>query len=278
MPEGENMLSVDEELEKGSFITLFGKSGVGKTTILRIVAGLVKPEVGIIEVDGETWLNTERNISLPTQKRPIGFVFQDFALFPHMTVRQNLVFASKGKKDFDFIDQLISLVGLETFANSKPGVLSGGQRQRAALIRSLVRKPRILLLDEPFSALDHEMSCRLREEIFNIHRQFNLTTLLVSHDKEDIYSLSDVIMQITNGKIIKSILTNNISTQNGNRGINKIQGKVLQIRKNGVVYILEIQVGNNVVKIIVNEEESRELKPGKMVMLYPKPFQQIIKG
>jgi len=204
MAGGNGLLTVDTELADHSFTALYGASGVGKTTLLRIIAGLLQPEQGIIEVNGKTWLNTAKKINLPAQKRNIGFVFQDYALFPNMTVHQNLLYAIPKGAHTDMADELLITMGLQNLAQQKPEHLSGGQKQRVAVARALVRNPEILLLDEPLSALDDNTRVKLQNELQNIHRQHRLTTLLVSHSKAEIYKLADRVIEIDAGQIMQT--------------------------------------------------------------------------
>ena len=167
--DGNLLLDIDCKINSNELTTIFGQSGAGKTTILRILAGLVRPEVGFIKIDDEIWLDTQKNINLKTQNRSIGFVFQDYALFPNMTIRENLSFAipkQTNKNEANKrIDEILEITKLTNIQKLKPNMLSGGQQQRVALARAVVRQPKILLLDEPFSALDIEMNAKLREEL-----------------------------------------------------------------------------------------------------------------
>ncbi|HTN37819.1 MAG TPA: ATP-binding cassette domain-containing protein, partial [Arachidicoccus sp.] len=164
MAAGLGALCIDMTIQKGEFIVLYGASGVGKTSLLRIIAGLLQPENGYITSSHKVWLDTEKNIDVPVQKRNIGFVFQDLALFPNMTVLENLQYAGKSRRDGNAIIRLLKMVHLEGLADRKPNTLSGGQRQRVALIRALAVQPELLLLDEPFSSLDIQMHGQLRED------------------------------------------------------------------------------------------------------------------
>jgi molybdate transport system ATP-binding protein len=190
---------IDFEIDESDFTALYGASGAGKTTILRLISGLLKPDSGMIEIGNETWFNSEKKINIPIQKRNVGFVFQDYALFPNMTVRENILYAIDGNKNE--INDWIKATELLEVQNQKPDTLSAGQKQRAALVRALVRKPRILLLDEPLSALDIEMRMKLQEYILKVHDQFNLTTILVSHDISEVYKMAKKIFYLENGTI-----------------------------------------------------------------------------
>ena len=201
--EGRQMLDVKLKIPKQGFVSLFGKSGAGKTTILRIISGLTKPDSGRIVIGRRVWFDSASKIDIKPRERSIGFVFQDYALFPNMTVKQQLEYA-RGEKDEAYITELLNTFDLSGLSSRKPAFLSGGQKQRLAVARALARKPEILLLDEPLSALDQETRQILQKEIISIHRKFNTTTLMVSHDINEILYLSDYVYKIDNGKIIKS--------------------------------------------------------------------------
>jgi len=198
--EGMGSLNVSLKIHEHSLVTIFGKSGAGKTTLLRIIAGLTKPEGGFIRVGEQAWYDSGEKINIKSQLRDIGFVFQDYALFPNMTVKEHLLYASP-LKERKYISDLLDVFHLKGLCDRKPGKLSGGQQQRLAVARALARKPRILLLDEPLSALDSDMRLALQEEIILAHKNFNATTLLVSHDVYEVSRLSDYVYVIDNGKI-----------------------------------------------------------------------------
>ncbi|QHV96785.1 ATP-binding cassette domain-containing protein [Spirosoma endbachense] len=198
--EGVTELQVQLELATGSLTALVGPSGSGKTTLLRVLAGLEKPRLGRIAVQGAVWLDIAQGINQPPQKRSIGYVFQDTALFPNMTVRENIQFAAPPDQR-NLVDSLIQETGLERFINQKPVALSGGQQQRVALARALVRRPTVLLLDEPFAALDPEASQQLRQLLLNLHQSWGTTTLLVSHHETDVDVLADRIIRLVQGSI-----------------------------------------------------------------------------
>ncbi|WP_086229869.1 sulfate/molybdate ABC transporter ATP-binding protein [Campylobacter devanensis] len=192
-------LDLEFKINNGEFVALYGKSGSGKSTILRLLAGFDKPDSGVISSDGVIYYN--KDIFLPPQKRNIGYLFQDYALFPNMSVIQNLLFA---KNDIKFATELLELAELLEFKNAYPHTLSGGQKQRTALARALMRRPKILLLDEPLSALDAKLRIKLQDYLSQIHKKYNMSIILVSHDKHEIYRLANHIYEIDNGKIIQS--------------------------------------------------------------------------
>ncbi|EFN2960147.1 sulfate/molybdate ABC transporter ATP-binding protein, partial [Campylobacter coli] len=193
---GKKQLELNTCLKANEITAIFGESGAGKTTLLKIIAGLIKPEFGRIEVDNELWFDSSKNFSLALQKRKIGFVFQDYALFPNMNIKENIAYAASSKAK---VSELLALMKLENLAKIYPKHLSGGQAQRVALARALAREPKILLLDEPLSALDFKMRANLQDELTKILEYFKISTLLVSHDLAEIYKLSHRILELKNG-------------------------------------------------------------------------------
>jgi ABC-type sulfate/molybdate transport systems, ATPase component len=240
--EGKIKLDINLEIPEYGFVTLFGKSGVGKTTILRMISGLTKPDSGYIKVGNENWFDTSHDVNVKTQDRNIGFVFQDYALFPNMTVEEHLYYAQR-QKDVNHVNELLDIFNLEGLKKRKPDTLSGGQKQRAAVARALARKPRILLLDEPLSALDVETRQILQQEIMTAHKSFFATTILVSHDIDEISRLTDKVYVIDNGKIINSGKPEIVfaSKETGN-GLS-VNGKIISVRGNELT--ININEGQN---------------------------------
>ena len=201
---GPIQFDVEVQLKNRSITAIMGPSGAGKTTLLRIIAGLSDVKAGFLKVNGQLWLDTSQAFYLPTRKRHVGMVFQDYALFPNMTVRKNLEFALDRKQDKAIIEELIAIMDLDQLQESKPEILSGGQQQRVALARALVRQPQILLLDEPLSALDLDMRKKLQDYLLKVQERFAMTTLLVSHDQMEIAKMADHILLMEQGQILKS--------------------------------------------------------------------------
>lgn len=208
-------IAIDITLPTSHFnvTSLFGPSGCGKTTLLRCLAGLTRPDKGLIEVDGETWFSADRRISLSPQQRDIGFLFQDYALFPHLTVGENIGFGlrqqSKGPRQ-QRVDELVDLIGLPGLAQRFPHQLSGGQQQRVALARALARRPKLLLLDEPLSALDTLLREQLRGDLRKLLIEMGIPTLFVTHDRTEAIALSDRIAILDHGAIQQIGLTHDV--------------------------------------------------------------------
>ena len=195
-PDGGKLLKIKTSIPENQLTCISGHSGAGKTTLLRMIAGLTRPDKGMIQLGDTTVFDSFRKINIPPQKRNIGFMFQDYALFPNMTVEENIAFAQSQKKDKEMINKLIDTFGLNTLRKQKPDKLSGGQKQRVALARALAGNADILLLDEPLSALDHKMRTELQDEILKIHQLFNPTILLVSHDEDEINKMASHIFYL----------------------------------------------------------------------------------
>jgi molybdate transport system ATP-binding protein len=274
---GEMTLDINTILQMGELTTLFGKSGAGKTTLLRIIAGLVKPDSGKILVKGQTWFDSDKRINLPPQQRGIGFMFQDYALFPNMTVEENIAFAQK-EKNKDQITNLINSFGLSEFRKRKPSGLSGGQKQRVALARALAHNPKLLLLDEPLSALDASMRNSLQNEIANANQIFGATILLVSHDMTEVFRLSNHVVCIDNGKVSKTGTPEKVFSDTSISGKFQIIGQVACIDKQDVVNIITVITGSNmIVKVIAVDDDSQTLAEGDHVLVFSKAFNPIIK-
>ena len=206
-------------------IAIVGKSGSGKTTILRTIAGFEDCE-GYIKVNDEDW------IDLIPQKRDFGIVFQNYALFENMTIKENLLFA---KDDLEKMNYLMNLMELQGFENRYPRNLSGGEKQRVALARALMNTPKILLLDEPFSALNYELKQKLYKEIEIIKQNFDIQIILISHDISEVYRLADKIIEIEDGKIQKEYSVGKLPL-----------GKVVEYKQNEII----VECGGEIFRIL----------------------------
>ena len=181
--DNQSVLKIAQDIPAGSITKIYGPSGAGKTTLLKVIAGLAKPEKGKIMVNDTSWLDTENGISISPQQRKVGFVFQQYALFPNMTVLQHLRYATN---DETWIKQLLTIGKLDAFTDQKPEYLSGGQQQRLAILRAMATKPQLLLMDEPFSALDPEMKTELIRKLLLLWKEQGTTVLIVSHNPQEL--------------------------------------------------------------------------------------------
>jgi sulfate transport system ATP-binding protein len=219
---------VSLEIADGSLTSLLGPSGSGKSTLLRIIAGLEQPDTGTVEIHGADATR------LPPQRRGIGFVFQHYAAFKHMTVRQNVAFGLKIRKQPKEqvrarVEDLLGVVGLAGYSERYPSQLSGGQRQRMALARALAVEPRVLLLDEPFGALDAKVRAELREWLRRLHDEVHVTTVLVTHDQEEAMAISDHIAVMDEGRIQQVGAPRELYDKPANRFVMSFLGPVSEV-------------------------------------------------
>lgn len=271
---GKTLLQINTKIESQSFVSIFGKSGAGKTTLLRIIAGLERADSGKIVVDNEVWF--DKGVNLPPQKRKIGFVFQDYALFPHFSVYQNLAFGIKDSKNKkEKIRSILATMGLEALSTKLPRHLSGGQRQRVALARALVCDAKILMLDEPLSAIDNEMRLSLQDEILRLHKSFGLTTILVSHDISEIFKLSSRILHIKNGVIISDGDINSVFGADNISAKFNFTAKIIDIEPQGIIFIIKILV-NNQISTITLGKEAADFRVGDEILVASKAFNPMV--
>ncbi len=273
---GRFLLDVNFSFEKRVFLSIFGKSGSGKTTILRLIAGLEKPEKGRIIVNNQVWFDREKGIDLPPQKRKVGFVFQNFALFPNMTVIENVLFGME-KKEYSRATKLLEEVGLLELKDRYPHTLSGGQQQRVALARALARNPDILLLDEPLSALDISTRFKLQDLIKKVHINHKLITIMVSHEPQEVIKLSDAVIHLENGRILKTGKPVDIFMDKEISAKFSFFGYVIDIKKVDLLYLAIINIGMNIVEVALTEEDIKHIKPGDRVLVATKAFNPVIK-
>ena len=264
-------LDINLSLQNGEFVALSGVSGSGKTTLLRVLAGL-EEAFGEIIVDSEIWLNEK--IKKPIQKRDIGFVFQDYALFPNLSVIDNLLYV---KKDKDLAKQLLSLTDLYELKNRYPNSLSGGQKQRVSLCRALMKRPKILLMDEPLSALDPHMRLKLQDEILTLHKEFKTTTIMVSHDPSEMYKLASRVLVLKDGKIIDDGLPKDILLKTQGSQKFSFEGVLLDIIKVDVINIAIVAIGQQIVEVVISNIEAQNLIIGEKVNVSTKAFSPTIK-
>lgn len=251
---GEFILDVKMVIPRYSLVVLYGISGAGKTTILRMLAGLTQPDYGQIHCGEEVWYDHLMKINTTPQERGIGYVFQDYALFPNMTVRKNLVYASaKGGTDRE-VDEVLKIFDLEELQHLKPVTLSGGQKQKLALARSIINKPRLLLLDEPLSALDSNQRNHLQDFILRTHAKYKLTTVMVSHDLKEIKKMGDQIFHLEAGKISLHQKEEYLEAQK------LLSGKITEVK---------IENGETKIEIMMGKKEKIPFQAGDKVNLLP---------
>jgi molybdate transport system ATP-binding protein len=269
---GEMDLKVNLEIKQGEFLALAGFSGSGKTTLLRILAGLEEAS-GTINIDNDIWLNDK--FSLAPQKREIGFVFQDYALFPNFSVIDNLLYVNKDK---NLANYLLKMTELDELKNRFPQTLSGGQKQRISLCRALMNRPKILLMDEPLSALDSNMRTKLQDEILALHKEFKTTTIMVSHDSSEIYRLANRMVVLNYGQIISDGRPKDILLKTKGSQKFSFEGELLDIVKVDVIYVAIVSIGQQLVEVVVSKDEVMNLEIGQRVTLSTKAFCPIIQG
>jgi len=270
-------LDVDFHITNGKLLTLYGKSGAGKTTILKIIAGLLKPDRGSIIVNNKIWYDEDKKIDLRTQKRNIGFVFQEYSLFPNMSVRENLTFALTKGQDEKIVSDLIEIIDLGDLQNRNPDTLSGGQKQRVALARTLVQRPEILLLDEPLSALDDEMRIRLQQYVLKVHQEFNLTTILISHDISEIIKMSDYLMELDHGRIVSKGTAKDMFMNNSRKVGIELFGEIIAIEINKLEAKVTVLIGRDLINVNIELDEVKALRTGEKIIISSERFDPVIK-
>jgi putative spermidine/putrescine transport system ATP-binding protein len=256
---------LDIALEGGEFLSLLGPSGCGKTTALRIVAGFEAPTTGRVVVEGKDLTN------VPANKRDMGMVFQAYSLFPNMTAEANVEFGLRvrrqgGEKRRQRVEELLELVGLTAAAKRYPHQLSGGMQQRVALARALAIEPRVLLLDEPLSALDAKVRVQLREEIRRVQTQLGITTLYVTHDQEEALSISDRVAVLSHGRIEQIGSPAEIYNEPGTPFVAEFIGTMNRLEAT-VADESSVQVGGTLLSVA----DARGLPRGEKVVVLVRP-------
>ncbi len=263
-------MMISLEIKEGTFLAIAGESGSGKTTFLRILAGL-EEAAGQISVSGERWLDGK--FSLPPQKRRIGFVFQEYALFDNMSVEENLLFVNRDKA---LAEHLLKMTGLHELRKRYPNALSGGQKQRVSLCRAMMNRPKILLMDEPLSALDPAMRTKLQHEISQLHKEFQTTTIMVSHDPSEIYRLAERVVVFEHGKIVCDGTPSEILLQTSGSQKFSFEGELLEIRKADLLYVAIVSIGQQLVQVVISQSDAEKLQVGTMVRVSTKAFHPTI--
>lgn len=258
MAEGWQSLAVNLNLKPQEFMTIFGKSGAGKTTLLRMIAGLSSPDKGLIQTTDQIWFCSSQKRHVPVQKRNIGFVFQNLALFPNMTILENLQYAAGKNLDKPYLKKLLQITELTNMSHRKPQFLSGGQQQRVALIRALARKPNLLLLDEPFSSLDIPMRRQLRKELLDFHHEFQLTTILVSHDIAEIGRVTNRLIEIKNGRQVEHEKIQVLNSK-------MLKGKIKKVTETKFGFVVEVLIEKEILRLPIAKITASQLKENAFV-------------
>jgi len=262
-------LDISFDLETGKCLCLFGPSGAGKTTVLRIMAGLMTMDRGYLAVDGQVWYDGANRINRPPQARSVGMLFQDFALFPNLTVKQNISVGLSKHNPGPFLDEMLDLMDLRQLQNQKPRHLSGGQKQRVALARALARRPSVLLLDEPLSAIDESMRMQLQTYLAEIQRHYHCTTVLVSHHIPEIMELADEVLRIDQGQMVDKGRPADLFRPQQRPGLlsGPLCGHVTQILPTASQYIIQVSTEAGIVEVLATSEDLARLQTGTKVIL-----------
>ncbi len=207
----------------GSISVMIGPSGGGKTTLVRMLAGLDMPDKGRITLGDEIWFDSDTRRSIPPRKRKTGYVFQDYTLFPHLNLFENAAFAASDRKN---VFELFEIFRIDHLMQRKPHMVSGGERQRCAVCQALAREPEVLLLDEPFSALDFVSRRSLREEMINIKKRFDIPIIYVTHDINEALYLADEILPVVDGRLSKTWIERPLAQSEGSEQVNRAAREV----------------------------------------------------
>lgn len=247
-------LEVRLDIQNGTFLGLAGSSGAGKTSLLRVISGLDKAN-GSITVDGEEWLSKRR--SKRVQERSIGAIFQDYALFPNMNVMQNLLYINN---DESLANLLLDMTRMSRYATSMPSDLSGGEQQRIALSRAMMSRPRLLLLDEPLSAVDTEIREEIQNGIMSLHHEFGVTTIMASHSSVELYKMADRIITLSDGKIAGD------SKPNSRKSL-FIKARLIDLHSQNGTTIATLSIGDQIVDLQVQSCEISQSDIGSMISI-----------
>ncbi len=273
---GDQQLHARFQIGPGELVTLFGESGSGKTTILRMIAGLTHPDQGRIVVNDEIWFDHSQRIDRPVQQRSIGMVFQDATLFPNMTLRQNLEYAVIDGEGRGLIQEYLALMRLDSLADQKPSTLSGGQKQRVALIRALLRRPSVFLLDEPLSAMDLKLRIQLQDELLQLHEKVNIPTLFVTHDLSEVVRMSRRVLMLADGQIKHDAAPDRFFQEHLCSGKFRFPARIVDIKPDEPLSVITLQIGQHLSRIVASKEEWQGLQPGDTILVATKAFNPII--
>lgn len=269
-------LDLDFSLPVGKITVIFGPSGSGKSTILRLIAGLDSVSDGHFKSADETWFDAGKGINMTPQERRTGFLFQDLALFPHLTVEENVNYARGKEREKGRIKELLEMTELTGLEHRYPHELSGGQQQRLALARALAGEPKLILLDEPFSALDRSVKKRIHEEFLKLHDRFGFTALMVTHDISEAYRLAEHAIVLKEGKKVKEgtpeevFLGKTLSTRI------QIPVKVLEMESDEIHTLLTVEEGRRTFRVFVDNDEARNITIGDEVIVAAKASEALV--
>lgn len=272
---GEFVFECDISNDESGIISIFGPSGSGKSTLLKMIAGLETPDEGLIKIGGQSWFDKDSGVNIKPQKRKVGFVFQEYTLFPNMNVLENIMFA-QSEKNSQKAKELLELTELVELSSAYPSTLSGGQKQRVAIARAIAREPDILLLDEPFSALDTVVKRKMHDEILRLKSSLKMPILFVSHDKEEVFRLSNKVATVESGKISSLKAPGDALFDSKLSSKFSFYGTILQIKKIDIAYMAYISVGGQIVQVLLTSGDAMELKVGDEVQVGAKAFNPII--
>ncbi|QZA76957.1 ATP-binding cassette domain-containing protein [Deefgea tanakiae] len=260
--QGAMPLQLKTEFSAGSITALSGDSGAGKSTVLHMIAGLKAPEHGEIRYGDTVWFAGKTNI--PARQRSVGLVFQDYALFPNMSVHEQLSYAQHQRSPKK-VDALLAQMGLSQLAERKPAQLSGGQQQRVALARALAAEPQILLLDEALSALDRQLRVELQQHLLDWQRESGAIVIVVSHDLGEIFRLATRVLKLEHGQLIAEGSPAEVLLPQRASGRLQLTGTLLAIESAGVAALVTIVCGNEIIATLVNPDEAKCYSIGQMV-------------
>lgn len=260
-------VAIDVTIKDGSFNVIYGSSGAGKTTLLRMISGLLKPDSGFISYRDKVWLDSAVRKELIPVDRGVALVSQENVLFPNMSVSENLDFARRKNSPQQNIDEVLSMLELEPLLKRLPKTLSKGQMQRVLLARALVQFPQILLLDEPFSGLDHQSRLRLQEYLLNLQRDQHLLVLMVTHDLSEVFRMADEVYQIEHGRILRTGSPQEVFLHDSPEDQIKLPGVIVSIQQNERDVSIAVLCGRNLVKLDLNKNEAKSYQIGEEVFI-----------
>lgn len=269
-------IDVDLSLPLRKITVIFGPSGSGKSTILRLMAGLDTAQSGAIHVNSRPWFDSGKGINLSPQARSTGFLFQDLALFPHLDVKANIGYALKGRKGIKGVMQMIEMTELTGLEDRYPHELSGGERQRVALARALIRSPDLLLLDEPFSALDAPVKKNLYNEIIRLHKTIGFTALLVTHDLAEAYRLADYAVTLRNGRVERNGSPEEVFLGKGLSTRIQIPVKVFAMESDEIHTLLTVEENGRTFRVFVDNDEAKNISIGDEVIVAAKASDALV--